>query len=102
MRYSVGDKKIRLTGTLVDSAGVAIDLTGYERVYVRIFRPDGTDFTKDAAPSDASTLTNGKITYLTTSADFLDVDGIWQYTVGAEWTAGARHESPSRGVFPVL
>ena len=102
MRYSVGDKRISLTGTLVDAAGTAIDLDGYTRVYVRLFRPDGSSFTKDAVPSDAANLANGKITYLVTDATFLDVDGTWQWTVGAEWLRGTRHESPSRGVFRVM
>ena len=78
------------------------DLTGYDRVYVRFFRPDGTSFSKDGSPRDTSKLTDTDILYTVSSDEILDMKGDWSYTVGVQYTDGTTLESHNRELFWVI
>ena len=104
--YTVGQIGIEFAGKLTDSDNMylikPLDLTGYNAVYVKFYRPDGTSFVETASVRDSSSLADTDIIFENDSTSVLDKRGDWSFTVGAKFTDGTIIESPDRELFWVV
>ena len=107
-KYTLGQTGIAFSGKLeeqdnpYDPEKEPLNLTGYSKLYVRFFRPNGTTFKKDAEPVDPTKLTDTEIIYRVSSSEILDEKGDWAYTVGAEFTTTVKIESTRKLLFWVV
>ena len=76
-----------------------LDLTNYDRVYVKFWKPDGTEIVYTAELRDDTKLMDTDIIYKVDTEPILDQKGDWLYTVGAEYTDGSVIESSEKELF---
>ena len=104
--YTVGQVGIEFAGQITDNDNAydirPIDLENYSELYVRFFRPDGTNFKKTAAPRDENSLNDTEIVYENDGDSIIDQKGDWSFTVGVKYSSGSLIESPYRQLFWVV
>ena len=80
----------------------ALDLTYYDKIYVKFWKPDGTEIVYTAELRDDTKLMDTDILYKVDTEPILNQKGNWLYTVGAEYTDGSVIESSVRELFWVI
>lgn len=80
------------------------NLTGYDNVFVKFWKPNHVVIKKIADIVDEDNLDNTNVTYSmdSVSTSFLDLRGTWEYVFGVEYSNGSVVESPYTEIFFVV